>query len=533
MKSGLRWVSRAPRSVTVGVFFALLIVSRLSAQYVAPYVSLIGTLSSAGGTPAANGTLTFTPSQIFFVAGTQIVVSPAQCSTDANGAVVGLPNPVVGPQVSTQTGVGTLPAGNYYVKFAWYDQFGGISLASPEVARQLTATGELQILPPAGAGPANAVGIKVYIGTTPGSETLQGQTTSPTAQYTQAAALATGQPSPGITNTSICRVVANDAGWPTGTGYTVSLVDASGNTLFNYTELWQFLGAGSTYNLSIGIPYYHGQVTYPVPILSTPYNHNPQSISGPLSLTGYNLYNVGAIGVGTALPGYGVDAEGTGLDSEINANGGYWVNGLGGTSGQTDCLASVNAGPFNTPVPCVTSLPTVFYQTFYQNGTPFTQEPAALFQQYFSLGTSLSPAGTLVNLNVVSDGTETHVATTGSIAGASGNLADWDSHGGIGDAGISASVLPNTRRLKITTGICSTANTAYATCTFSATWSLPFADTNYIVNCSAQPPSTGLFLQAYASAYSTTGFTVTLQNGDTSAAVVTTTSEVDCLGTHL
>lgn len=384
--------------MTLALFFALPVAA--SAQYVSPYVIVQGSLSTSSGLPAKNATLSFAPSQTAFVAGTSVVVSQGQCSTDSTGQVVGVPNPAGAPRVSAEY-VGTLPAGTYYVEYTWYDEFGGQTLPSVEVAQTLTGAGELQVLPPIGAGPPTATGMYVYIGSTPGGETFQGETTSLTAQFTRAAPLGqsvggitigsggefdlcpaaftfsggygagaqaqpvctagggnytitgvtgflggygyvsapavgtTGVPSvapvltasliaspvPPIRNLTSCRVVANDAEFPTGTGYTVSLVDASGNTLFSYPEMWQFFGPGSAYNLSQGIPYYHGQVTYPIPILTIPYNHNPQSISGPLSLSGYNLTGVGALGVGTALPAWGVDVEGSGLDADINAAG--------------------------------------------------------------------------------------------------------------------------------------------------------------------------------------------------------------------
>ncbi len=296
----------------------------------APYVGVQGTLFSSGGTPAKNATISFTPSQVFFVGGTGVVVNGNQCSTDVNGTVVGLPNPGA-PRVSAQF-TGTLPTGNYYVKFTWYDQFGGQTLPSVEVAQQLTSAGELHVLPPAGTGPPSATGMDVYIGTTPGGETFQGQTVAPTAQFTQAVPLTTGA-TPPVMNSTACRVVANDAGWPTGTGYKVSLVDASGNTLFNYAQLWQFIGPGSAYNLSNGIPYYNGQVTYPVPVLTVPYNHNVQSISGPIDMTNYNLVNIAAVGVGTNVPSWGVDVEGAGALAAVNAAQGYLINGISGAAG--------------------------------------------------------------------------------------------------------------------------------------------------------------------------------------------------------
>jgi hypothetical protein len=318
-----RWLTLATAALFLGL--------PAPAQYVAPYVILQGTLFSSSGIPAKNATLSFQPSQVFFVGGTGVVVNGGQCSSDVNGSVVGIGNPYSPPIVSPQF-VGTLPVGNYYVKFTWYDQFGGQTLPSVEVAQQLTSVGELHVLPPAGTGPPSAVGMDVYIGSAPGAETYQGQTVTPTAQFTQAVPLATGA-NPPIMNSSACRQVANDAGWPTGTGYKVSLVDASGNVLFQYPQLWQLLGPGSAYNLSNGIPYYNGQVTYPIPVLTVPYNHNVQSISGPIDMTAYNIVNLGALGVGTKLPAWGVDVEGSGTPGAVNARQGYLINGQAGAAG--------------------------------------------------------------------------------------------------------------------------------------------------------------------------------------------------------
>ena len=401
-----------------GLIAGLLLVSLPSgAQFTSPYVILQGSLSSSSGLPAKNATLTFSPSQVFFVAGTSVVVSEGQCGTDTNGSVVGIGNPVLGPRVTPQF-TGTLPVGNYYVQFTWYDQFGNQTLPSPEVAVQLTSTGELQILPPVGTGPPQATGMNVYIGATSGSEQYQGHTTTTTAQYTQAIALVSGAAVPTL-NLTPCRVVANDAAWPTGTGYTVSLLDSSGNTLFSYPEMWQFYGPGSTYNLSNGIPYYHGQVTYPIPVLTIPFNHNPQSISGPISLSGYNLYNVGSIGIGTAVPAWGVDVEGSGLLGLINAVDGYLVNGTVGGVGT--CLGS-DGTAYNTPIACSTA----FYQTIQFNGIPVAQQPILNFLNPLTV----VAAGGKTNVGISTTGSETKVVTAAT-ASTNGYYAVWNGFGGL------------------------------------------------------------------------------------------------------
>jgi hypothetical protein len=418
MKAGL------PR---LALLAALMLCSTLTrGQYVAPYVTLQGTLTTSSGLAAKNATLTFSPSQVFFVAGSSVVVQESQCGTDTNGTVVGVGNPVLGPRATPQF-VGTLPVGNYYIEFAWYDQFGIQTLVSPEVTVQLTHTGELQILPPVGGGPPQATGMAVYIGTVSGGETLQGTTASLTAQFTQAAALNTTSAVPQIRNLTACRVIANDAGFPTGTGYNVGLLDASGNTLFAYPEMWQFFGPGSTYNLSQGLPYYHGQVTYPVPILTIPYNHNAQSISSPLSLSGYNLYNLGAVGVGTATPAWGVDVEGTGLDALINAKGGYLVNGAGGTAGQ--CLGS-DGTALDVWVNCITSAATVYYQTDQANGTAVAQQPVNNFLSPLTV----TPASGATNIGLQTVGAGSYVPMTSAL-GTATDCVTWTA-AGLGDSGV-------------------------------------------------------------------------------------------------
>jgi len=249
----------------------------------------------------------------------------AECATSIDGSVLGVPNPLAPPIVAAAY-TGTLGAGNYFVEIVWYDAAAHVTLASPEVAIQLSGTGEIQVSPPSSGMPATAVGTQVFIGTASGGETLQGSVVG-SGTYTQSVPLTTGAALP-TTNTTLCMVIANDAGWPSGTGYVVGLTSPSGDTYPGYPMQWQLLGPGNTVNLSEGLPLYNGTVTYPIPILARPYNHGPQSISGPLSMTGYNLTQVGNLGVGTALPAWGVDVKGSATQGAVNAKTGYLFNGL-------------------------------------------------------------------------------------------------------------------------------------------------------------------------------------------------------------
>lgn len=334
---------------------AVLLATPCRAQYTAPYVSLSGTLSASNGMPAQNYVLSFQPNQLFFVGGTSVVVSGSTCATDSTGVVVGVRNPLTATPVAVGY-TGTLPIGNYWVEATWYDSYGNQTLASPAASAQLTAQGQLVVSPPSGGAPANAIGMDVYIGTSVSALAYQGQTTAVTASFTQSTALATGV-APPTRNGTVCQVVANDAGWPTGTGYQFSMTDPSGNTLPGYPVLVQFLGPGSAYNLSSGLPYYNGRVIYPVPVLTQPTNHNMQSINGPLSMgqpggVGYNIVNVGELGVGTSLPGWGVDVEGSALAGAVNAATGYLVNGNGGTAGY--CLGS-DGSYYDVGIGCITA----------------------------------------------------------------------------------------------------------------------------------------------------------------------------------
>lgn len=333
-------------------------------------VTLSGKLAGANGLPAKNYVMTLKPSQQGYIAGCNVNLAiNTTCATSTDGSVVGIQNPLTAT-VNTTSGAGSLGAGTYYTVYEWYDAAGNVTLASPETIKTLSASGSLVVNPPASGIPALAVGMDVFIGTTSGGETLQGQTTG-SASFVQSAALISGA-TPASSNTTLCQVTANDTIWPTGTGYNVSLVDSVGNPIPQYPMQWQLLGPGTTINLSNGLPYYHGTVFYPIPILANPANHGTQSISGTLDLGGYFLRNVARVGVGTTTPAWGLDVEGAGADGLINAKGGYLLNGSGGTAGQ--CLAS-DGTAFDTQVACLTSIGSIFYQTVQAAGASKPQEP--------------------------------------------------------------------------------------------------------------------------------------------------------------
>lgn len=376
-------------SLVLRLLFAVAVLGSLVGTAHSQYATLTGTLQASNGLPASNYVISFQPSQFGFVAGTGVVInSGTYCATSTNGNVVGLPNPLQ-RSVVTVGFTGTLPPANYFVKVAFYDSLGNVTLPSPETQIQLDSTGRLIIPVPPNGLPYGATGMRVYIATSTNAETLQGSTTGSGA-YLQTVALTSGSVLP-ASNTTICKQIANDAIWPTGTGYTVALTDPAGNTLPGYPMQWQLIGPNTTINLSSGLPYYHGTVFFPSPILASPLNNALQSIAGPLSLSGYNLINVGAIGVGTTLPAWPIDVE-NGL---INSSGGYLYNG----AAPNNHLLCGNGTAY---VDCATipssAISGIFYQTVDEAGTPLTQRSVLNFDGTVVASDSSSPARTNVGL---------------------------------------------------------------------------------------------------------------------------------------
>lgn len=350
-----------------------------------------------------------------------VVATTVSCATSVDGSVVGLPNPQTPPNVVAQY-TGTLPAGNYYTEIGWYDAAGHVTLVGPEVQTQLTAQGELQVgLPDAGM-PAAAIGMNVYIGAASGAETLQGQTTG-SATFTQSTSLTTGVAVP-TTNTTVCAVVANDAGWPTGTSYTVDMTSSAGGEVPGFPQQSQLLGPGQKINVGQGFPPSSGQVIYPVPVVARPYNHAAQSISGPLSMTGYKLTQVGSLGVGTQVPGWPIDVE----NGAINASGGYIYNGGAGVA-TGNCLVA-GSDPYKTfgPGTCA-SFPAIYYQNVTFAGVVTAQQPTLNFTSRFTGSVSVTPPNTTVDVN--GPGSGIYVATYATVPGSSTNMVFLDGSGNL------------------------------------------------------------------------------------------------------
>jgi hypothetical protein len=488
---------------------SLFLICALSSAYAG---TITGALQTPNGITIRNATLTFQLQQAGLIIGTGAVVPlAASCYTSIDGTVVGIPNPTADVISSIDYGSGTLPGRIYYIETTFYSG-SQETLTSPELRIQLTGAGTLTITPAASV-PPNATGMRVYIGTSSGRETLQGSTSSTTQQFSQAVALTSGAATPS-SNTSICSVAFNDTIIPYS-GYNVSLISLTGNAYPGWPQAWQLNGGlNGTVNISSGAPLWNGTIVYPQPIVAQPQNHGPQSISGPLNLSGYNLVDVGEIGFGTTTPSWPIDVE----NGAINASGGYLYNGAAPLN--HILLGNGTAYVDSETVPAST-LTGLFYQTVLAQGTAEPQEAAFDFGAAFALGDS---AGVATDINLaatgVTAGSYTNPNITVNAAGQVISASDGPS-------------IPVTQALIITTGICTTANSAYGSCTFSPSWRTAFADTGYAVSCTAETPTSDgstSTLTLYVSAKSTTGFTLELQNGDTTSADATTTAEIDCTG---
>jgi hypothetical protein len=199
--------------------------------------TISGQVQNAQSGPVANATFSFTLTAPATIAGTATVVtSSVSCYTDANGNVVGEPNPLVSPVVNANIASGTLAAGTYYTRIAYLDAT-GTSFAGPETATVLSSIGSLIVTAPV-KQPLSATGYKVFISSASGTETLQGTVTGTPgtwANFTQSASLAAGAALP-VSNTTVCTIRFNDELTPSFTCYDVGLVGSTGANISGFPQ---------------------------------------------------------------------------------------------------------------------------------------------------------------------------------------------------------------------------------------------------------------------------------------------------------
>jgi hypothetical protein len=124
-------------------------------------------------------------------------------------------------------------------------------------------------------------------------------------------------------------------------------------------------------------------------------------------------------------------------------------------------------------------------------------------------------------------GTDTGMMSAGSVSGAPGTGLCIDGNSGATTLGCAAGHVIS---LGTNSSVCSTTSSAGSTCTTVVTLSPTQADTAYIANCN------GISLTGYPFIIglqkTTTQITVTISNGSSSQAVVSTFAELDCSAIH-
>lgn len=194
------------------------------------------------------------------------------------------------------------------------------------------------------------------------------------------------------------------------------------------------------------------------------------------------------------------------------------------TSGTPGTVFSVSvgnlAGLFTASVsspsvnPSITFTPVSYNaHTFYGNNTNIPANPSPS-----TIGTG--------DLPYTYTGNTTELCTATGVF-TSGHLVSIDTNGNCVDSGVVSTAAPNGGS---TTSTCTTAASANATCTSTVNLSFTEPNTNYFVSCTGVGIASGFPYIATATK-GTSSVTVTTSNGQGSAAVASSYTEIDCVVT--
>lgn len=248
--------------------------------------NITGTLLAPNGTAVANGTLSLALSQAGVVAGSfSISSTPVSCYTSDNGAVVGIPNPLIAPVVTPDTAAGSITAGTWYLRITYYGT-AVESLPSPPTTAVLGATGEFVVTQPT-LQPSSATGYKVYLGTT--AATVKLQATTVFGSNTTVTSYSAGGADDPTTNNSVCSIQGNDTIIPTFTSYLVTATNRNGAAVPGFPQSWYLSGATVNISNSLPLAAVGQQMRFPTPLLANPSSNAQQSVASPVTLNGYPL----------------------------------------------------------------------------------------------------------------------------------------------------------------------------------------------------------------------------------------------------
>lgn len=382
-----------------------------------PTSGIVGQVQTATGGTINNGTMTFVLSQPAVVSGSATLATQAvSCYTSTAGNIVGIPDPLVLPITSVNASSGSLPAGNYFVKI-YYIGAGGVSISSPEIEVSLSSQGALIVQPPV-LHPSSATGFAIGIGTTTGGETLQGSETT-WIPYFQAGPLTSGAAMPTVNNSS-CSIYFSDELIPTGTYYTVNLINKNGAKVAGYPQTWcTYGGAGGIINVSQGAPTGNcntNGVYYPTPLISNPLANGTQSISGPLTVQGLTSPSVNQVLNPTLCNTAAAPAWCTGSDL------GAWINAAFTACGGS-CIVQIPPGTYayTTTIVMNTESESLIGAGSYATILDYNGSSDGLFWQMANWSPGIKKAGALRGLSIVGTSSAINCIHSGSLIGST-----WD-----------------------------------------------------------------------------------------------------------